>query len=319
MDTFGIRTAAGALETSAAMPQRTTDITGDMLADFLGYCDVSEKSRQTYRKSLRPFFSWIAQNHITRPQYRDILAYKDAMKEGRKPTTVQAYITAVKLYFIWAEIEGLYPDVARHIKGARLDREHKKDALTAPQVKDVMRIAGRDKTLTGLRNRAMLGLMFSCGLRCVEVSRANVDDLAAQGGIPVLYVQGKGHEERAEFVKLPAPVEKAIRDYLAARKAEAGEPLFTSDSNNSKGGRLSTNGISLIIKAAFKAAGLSSSRLTAHSTRHTAVTLAIEAGDTPEEAAQFARHKNVATTYIYIHEHDRLTNPTEGRIGSLIF
>lgn len=59
-------------------------------------------------------------------------------------------------------------------------------------MKDVLRIAGRDKTLTGLRNRAMLGLMFSCGLRCVEVSRANVDDLAAQGGIPVLYVQGKG-------------------------------------------------------------------------------------------------------------------------------
>ncbi len=72
MDTFGIRTAAGALETSAAMPQK--DITGDMLAYFLGYCDVSEKSRQTYRKSLRPFFRWIADNHIPRPQYRDILA-----------------------------------------------------------------------------------------------------------------------------------------------------------------------------------------------------------------------------------------------------
>lgn len=91
----------------AAMPQK--DITGDMLGDFLTYCDVSEKSRQTYRKSLRPFFSWIAQNHITRPQYRDILAYKDAMKEGRKPTTVQAYITAVKLFFSWAEIEGFIP------------------------------------------------------------------------------------------------------------------------------------------------------------------------------------------------------------------
>lgn len=107
METYGIRTAAGALAPLAAMPQK--DITGDMLGDFLTYCDVSEKSRQTYRKSLRPFFSWIAQNHITRPQYRDILAYKDAMKEGRKPTTVQAYITAVKLFFSWAEIEGFIP------------------------------------------------------------------------------------------------------------------------------------------------------------------------------------------------------------------
>lgn len=319
METYGIRTAAGALETSAAMPQRTTDITGDMLADFLGYCDVSEKSRQTYRKSLRPFFRWIADNHITRPQYRDILAYKDAMKDGRKPTTVQAYITAVKLFFSWAEIEGLYPDVARHIKGARLDREHKKDALTAPQVKDVMRIAGRDKTLTGLRNRAMLMLMFACGLRCVEVARANTDDIAAQGGIPVLYVQGKGHEERAEFVKLPAPVEKAVRDYLAARKAEAGEPLFVSDSNNNQGGRLRTNAISLIIKRAFAAAGLVSPRLTAHSTRHTAVTLALLAGDTIQEAAQFARHKNIGTTQIYAHNLSRLANPSENRIAAQIF
>lgn len=310
-------TAAHALAAPGAMPE--TVITGDMLESFLGFCDVAERSRITYRKSLRPFFRWISSHNITRPRYEDILAYKEELKQSKAASTVQAYITAVKLFFQWADIKGLYPDVSRHIKGARLNTAHKKDALTAAQVKDVLRIAGKDKSITGLRNKALLTVMFQGGLRCIEASRADVGDMGTKGGIPVLYIQGKGREEKADYVKLLPQTEAAIRAYLAERGAEAGEPLFTSDSNNSKGGRLSTNGISLIIKAAFKAAGLSSSRLTAHSTRHTAVTLAIEAGDTPEEAAQFARHKNVATTYIYIHEHDRLTNPTEERIGSLIF
>lgn len=313
-------TAAGAKlpAVSAGLPETT--ITGDMLDRFLGFCDVAGKSKQTYKKSLRPFFRWIAARNIARPSRLDVMAYRDDLRATKKPTTTQAYITAVRLFFRWAAGEGLYPDIADHIKGAKLDASHKRDAFTAEQVKSILAAARHDRTITGLRNYALLTLMFSGGLRTIEASRADVSDLRAKGGRPVLFIQGKGHEEKGEFIKLLPPVEMAIREYLGARGAKDGEPLFTSTDNNSAHGRrLSTNSISAIIKRAFIAAGFNSPRLTAHSTRHTAVTLALLGGDTLEEARQFARHKSVQTTLIYAHDLEREANPSEERIAAMIF
>ena len=313
-------TAAGARlpAVSAGLPETT--ITGDMLDRFLGYCDVAAKSAQTYKKSLRPFFRWIAEHNITHPARADVMAYREELRATKKPTTTQAYITAVRLFFKWTERERLYPDIADGLKGARLDASHKRDALTPEQVKSVLEIARRDRSLTGLRNYALIALMFDCGLRTIEASRADVADLGTKGGRPVLYIQGKGHEEKGDFVKILPRVEMAIREYLRARGGKEGEPLFTSTDNNSTHGRrLSTNSISAIIKRAFIAAGFNSSRLTAHSTRHTAVTLALLGGDTLEEARQFARHKSIQTTLIYAHDLQREANQSEERIAAMIF
>ena len=56
------------------------------------------------------------------------------IRDRHKPTTVQGYLAAVKLFFQWTAQEGLYPKVADRVKGAKLDTEHKKDYLTTKQV-----------------------------------------------------------------------------------------------------------------------------------------------------------------------------------------
>jgi integrase/recombinase XerC len=135
-----------------------------------------------------------------------------------------------------------------------------------------------------------------------------------------LYIQGKGHEEKTDYIKLSAPAEKAIRAYLSNRKdADEAEPLFTSTSNNNKGERMTTRSISGIVKAKLVNAGYDSSRLTAHSLRHTAVTLSLLAGKDIAEVQQFARHKNLATTLIYAHNIDRAKNNCEATIAKAIF
>ncbi len=305
-------------------------ITEDLYSRFIAYVDASSKSIDTYTINIRQFFKYLASHGITQPQREDILAYREWLKvtpieEGnhkgrlRTPATVQGYITAVKLFFQWTEQERIYPNVANHIKGAKIDKGHKKDYLTSRQAKKVLATA-KGEELTELRDYAMLALMLTCGLRTIEVSRAKIEDMRARGDSTALYIQGKGHEEKVDFVKLMPEVEDAIRAYLTARGVtDPTEPLFTSTSNNSKGKALSTRTISGIVKGAFKEAGFNSEKLTAHSTRHTAVTLALANGEKLEQVQQFARHKNLETTLIYAHNLDRDKNHCEATIAKALF
>ena len=287
---------------------------------FINYLDASPKTVETYKKALRQFFNYLAINGIRQPHREDVIAFRDDLKaSGLKPTTVQNYITATRIFFKWTEQEGLYPNIAEHVKGAKLDKNHKKDYLTSRQAKEVLASIETD-TEEGLRNYAILSLMVTGGLRTIEVSRANVGDLRTVGENTVLFVQGKGREEKTEYIKISAPVEKAIRTYLKARgNVEEGQPLFTSTSNNSRGKRISTRTVSGIVKTALKNAGYDSARLTAHSLRHTAITLALLAGREITEVQQFARHANLNTTMIYNHALDQAKNGCSDAITNAIF
>lgn len=312
MNTLAIVEGSNALQA----PQ---EITEDLYNRFIAYIDASQKTVETYTRAIRQFAKYMAENGIRRPVREDVIAYREWLKEDHKPTTVQNYITAVRLFFQWTEQEGLYPNIADHVKGAKLDRNHKKDYLTSRQVKKVLETAKED-SIQGLRDYAILAVMFTGGLRTIEVSRANIEDLRTAGDDTALYLQGKGHEERTDYIKLMPEVEDALRAYLTARGAtDPKEPLFTSTSNNSKGKRISTRTVSGIVKEALKSAGYNSEKLTAHSTRHTAVTLALMGGQKLEEVQQFARHKNLATTLIYAHNLDRAKNNCEATIAKAIF
>lgn len=312
METWSANTSVQIVE-----PPRVTD---DLYFQFIAYLDAKPKTVETYTKALKQFFAWLYERGIYQPQYEDVKAYRDEIKATHKPSTVQTYIFTVRRFFEWTESAGLYPNVAGKIKGATLDREPKKDYLTSGQAKEMLCGIERD-SLQGKRNYAMVSLMTACGLRAIEVSRANIEDLRTVGDNTVLYLQGKGREEKAEFVIVPLPVEKAIREYLKERHSkDKTEPLFSSLSNNSKGQRMSTRSISGTAKAAMQAAGYDSERLTAHSLRHTAVTLALLAnGGDIQEAQQFARHKNIATTTIYAHNLEKMNNKCSRLVADSIF
>lgn len=308
-----IRVETGSVKEQAALSE-------ELYLRFVSFIDAKDKTIQTYTRALRQMFRYFAEQEITRPQREDILSYRDGLKaSGHKPTTIQTYITVTRLFFQWTAQEGIYPNIAEHIKGAKLDRDHKKDYLTSRQVKTVLSDVDRS-TPQGLRDYAILALMITGGLRTVEIVRADVADLRTLGDDTVLYIQGKGRDEKTEYIKLSAPVEAAIREYLKTRSdIETSAPLFTSMSNNSKGERMTTRSISRIAKDSMIEAGYNSSRLTAHSLRHTAVTLSLLAGKPLEEVQQFARHANIQTTLIYSHALDKAKNGCSEAIAKAIF
>ena len=297
-----------------------SSLSPDLYINFLSFLDVKEKTVDTYRKALKRLFHYFMENRITRPIRSDLIAFRDELKATCKASTVKTYLTATRLFFRWLEQEGIYKNIADKIKGAKVEHGHKKDALTVDQVKDVIDTFKESDDSTAKRDYAIFVLMVTCGLRTIEVVRADIEDLRTLGNKTVLYVQGKGKDEKSEYVIITREVEKEIRSYLATRKDATNKaPLFSSTSNNSKGKRLSTRTVSGLVKDSLVKTGLNSSRLTAHSLRHTAVTLSLLGGSTLQEARQFARHSNIATTEIYAHNLERIANPCEGIVSSSIF
>ena len=290
-----------------------------LLTRWEAFMDVSPKSKETYRKAVKQFMLYLEENGIAKPDRETIIGWRDSVKADHKPTTAQTYLTAVKLFFRWLEQEGIYKNIADHVKGVRISTGHKKDYLTSNQSRKVLQTIATD-SIKGLRDYAIVGLLLTTGVRTIEVVRADIADLRTLGDDTVLYIQGKGKEEKADYVKIAPQVETAIREYLKARgEVSDADPLFTSTSNNNAGKRMTTRSISAIAKESMIEAGYNSDRLTAHSMRHTAGTLALLNGATPREVQQLLRHSNINTTMIYTHDLERAKNDSEVKVANAIF
>jgi integrase len=158
-------------------------------------------------------------------------------------------------------------------------------------------------------------------LRTVETVRLNIGDLRTDQGTAVIWVQGKGHAEADAEIVLGDTVEHAIRAYLdaAGRTDEpTNAPLFASTSNRNRGGRLTTRSIRNIAAQAFERVGVKSDTVTAHSLRHTTVTLALMGGATVQEVQQLARHASIDTTMIYAHNIERLEGKAEASVDAML-
>ncbi|MCQ2595904.1 MAG: site-specific integrase [Treponemataceae bacterium] len=295
------------------------DITADIYSQFINYLDAKPATVATYTRALRQFAAFMAENEIVRPTRADIIAYRDELIRDKKPATVQTYIIALRLFFGWLEQSGIYPNIAEHIKGCKIDKEHKKDNLTTAQAQALFK--GIDTaTINGKRDYAIIATMITGGLRDIEIARANIEDLRTLGDETVLYIQGKGRDEKTEYIKITAAAYSAIQAYLKERgKTTPSAPLFASLNHATIGERLTTKSISRIVKTHLINAGLNSDRLTAHSLRHTAATLNLLNGGTLEETQQLLRHTNINTTMIYLHHINRANNKSEERISAAIF
>lgn len=303
---------------NSEITQRNNNI-GELLNRFVQYVDVSPATMRSYVSGVRVFLQYLSDNGINTPTRETILLFKKHLTTNKSNSTIATYLSALRRFFSWCASEGLYTNITDGVKSPRVDTGHKKDAFTAGQLKSIISGIERD-TLKGKRDYALFCLVSATGLRTVEVVRANVSDIRNTGGVDCLFVQGKGRTSKTEFVKLSGHVMKAIQAYLTARGTAADdEPLFASISHRNNGGRMTTRSISRICKSAMTSAGYVSKRWTAHSLRHSAITLALIAGISIQEVSQFARHSNISVTMIYAHDVERLKSKCESAISNMIF
>ena len=318
MNTAVIKEQPQAAQILALTPATQQQFSALFLQEFIDYIDRKKTTVKSYISCLRQFALWMNEQGIAQPSREDIKAYKEYLSScGLATGTQQQYLRAVKQFFKWLSAEGKYPNIADNIHGAKVRHDiHKKDAL---QREDVAKIAATiDRTTEqGMRLYAMYVLCVICGLRTVELSRANIEDLKTTGGTTYLYVQGKGHDDKDQPVLLINEVCQAINEYLQHRsmRATAKSPLFASTSNRSKGGRIAPTTISTMLKDMLKNAGYDSDRLTAHSLRHTSGTGAHKAGLDLYSVQHLMRHCDPATSEIYIHDDNHAEAEQKGRQG----
>lgn len=218
-----------------------TDFT-PLVNDFLAERDVSKKTKTVYRGALKVFFDWINQHGIQPITKADILRYKNELRAERKSAyTISLYLSAIRLFYCWLEEHG-NKNVARSIKGEKIKKAFKKEPLTRSQVSDLL------GAVSSPRDKAIISLMIFTGVRTIELVRANIEDIGNRGDKTVLYIQGKGHAEKDDFVILETPVLATVQNYLSDRTIKIGDPLFVSE----QGKRLHGGSISRIVKRALR-------------------------------------------------------------------
>ena len=311
---------------------------------FIDYTDRKDTTIKGYITCIRQFVKWLDENGIQQPARENIKAYRDYLNGSGLATGTQSqYLRAVKHFFKWTASEGLYPNVADNIHGAKVRHDvHKKDALQPDDVTQIEATIDRS-TNEGKRLYAMFMLMTNNGLRVIELSRANIGDIGQTGDDALIFLWGKGHDEADQRQYLLPEVKAAIDDYLATRtdKYTSKSPLFVSTSNKGKpgsfkayekdkdgnfiydadgkpkkiyfDGRIATTTISTMIKEMLVKAGYISDRITPHSLRHTSGTAAHKAGIDLYGVQHLMRHVDPATSEIYIHDDDNLEAEKHGR------
>lgn len=296
----------------------------NIIESFIEYIDRKDSTVKGYFTCLRQYAKWLNDNGIRLDETtrEDVKAYRDYLaSSGLAVGTQQQYLRAVKQLYKWAASEGRYPNIADNVHGAKVRHDsHKKDALGREDVAKIADTIDRSDE-QGKRLYAIYLLCITCGLRTIEINRANVEDIKTVGGKTYLYIQGKGHDDKDAPVLIIPEVKEAINDYFQSRseKVTPKSPLFTSTSNRSKGGRIATTTISTMLKTLLVNAGYDSDRLTAHSLRHTSGTGAYMATGNIYLAQKHQRHADPATTEIYIHAEERDTRTTEQQVYNYYF
>ena len=284
---------------------------------FVAECDIRENSRNVYRRGLQYFFKWVENTGriISELTRADIITFKDSLLSTHSNLSVASYLVALRRFYEWAEGNKLYPNIAKGIKSPKRKNAYLKEHLRENQIADLLAHFERNK-----RDYAIVNLLLRTGLRCIEVVRANVEDITFKGGQRILKIWGKGRDEKDAFVVLTDKAYAPIKAYLDTRGSTTlKEPLFISTSNRNLKGRLTTRSISKICKEGFRAIGIDGKEYTAHSLRHTTAVLLLKNGSL-SDVQSVLRHSSPATSQIYtrsIEEELRLANPSEMKLDGI--
>lgn len=200
-------------------------------------------------------------------------------------------------YMMKREVTSLPPD---RIELAKI-KERSLDLISTDELTRLMEAPDKT-TIKGLRDKAILELFFSTGLRLSELCSLDRDlDLSKDE----FSIRGKGEKVRVVFLSDSA--KDAIRDYLKNRK-DLEEPLFIqyshNGSKNNKSNRLTPRSIERIVKHYAIKAGISK-KVTPHVIRHSFATDLLSNGADIRSVQMMLGHANIATTQIYTHITDK--------------
>jgi integrase/recombinase XerD len=271
---------------------------------FLNFCRIekglSDNSIHAYQTDLARFFAFLAHSGGMREAPADpelLRAYLDALAaEGLAARSVARHLTTLRNFYRYLVTEGVVTaDPTEHLRSPRQWQTIPK-FLNLGDIEKIGLAIDTSKPL-GLRDRAMLELLFACGLRVSELCGALIGDLDAKLGL--IRVTGKGNKQR--IVPVGRAALEALENYLhsgraALLKGRASRFLFVT----ARGGAMTRQGFWKLLAAHGKKAGIFHG-LTPHVLRHSFATHLLEGGADLRSVQVMLGHADISTTEIYTH------------------
>lgn len=294
-------TGTNACPTQQVMSERSPE--RDLVREFLGYIQVekglSPNTLASYRRDLARLESWAQQRNrrlpeLTRKDLREWIARLS--RDGLAPSSISRAVSAARGFFRFLMLDG-------HIK------KHPAEDLDTPQrfaylprflseqEMELLLAAPDVTTDTGVRDRAILELMYATGLRVSELCLLKLTDVEMHTGLIVC--QGKGSKQRR--VPLGKSAIHWLQRYAAVRARYGNEhkPQFFLN----RGRALTRQVAWKIIKTHAARAGLQ--EVSPHTLRHSFATHLLQRGADSRSVQALLGHSDISTTQIYTHITDR--------------
>lgn len=274
-----------------------------VLTDWLN-TKRSNHTRRVYQKDIENFLADIGTElgqFLTLDRHKAfelVSRYKgELIQKGLKSATINRRLAAIKSLVAFSYNCGHCEFMLEAVKGEKLCAYRDTTGIDPEAFKTVL--GGIDRTsLKGIRDYALMMLLWSNALRRSEVSKASIADFDPV--TKTLRIFGKGRGNNAETVSLGSGTVTAIESWLEARgETNPDKALFVSVNPGYKDGRLSTQAIYNIVSDRCKAAGITKV-MSPHRIRHSSITAALEAtGGDVRRVQKLSRHSSLNTLLIY--------------------
>ena len=278
------------LEIERGRSVKTIDNYDRYLTKFFAYAKTDDPKKLS-EETVREFRLWLNRQPGTKVGGR---------VEPMKRRTQNYYLIALRAFLKYLRKRGIESLSPERIELAKVP-ERSLDLIT-PQELDRLMKAPNTKELVGLRDRAILALLFSTGLRISELTALSIDDVDLSR--EEFSVRGKGDKIRVVFLSDQA--KQAIRDYLKARK-DMHDALFVQYGKNAKNAndlRLSPRAVQRMLKHYAAKAGITR-KVTPHVIRHSFATDLLSNGADLRSVQALLGHAHIGTTQVYTHVTDK--------------
>ena len=272
--------------------------------DYLHYLKVerglSENTIASYGIDLKLFLEYLRKNDI--PSFKQvnkevIVNYMQAEKNNNKAnSSILRSVSSLRKFFQYLAQEKIIEKDPMLLIDTPKKKQHLPQVLTKEEVEKLLHSPNTGQVL-GLRDRAMLELMYATGLRISEIINLKLEDLHLTMG--TLQTLGKGHKER--IVPVGDEAIKWINRYLEEARPKL---LKQKRSNylflNFHGNNLTRQGVWKNLKAEVRKAGIQKN-ITPHTLRHSFATHILENGADLRIVQELLGHADISTTQIYTH------------------
>ena len=276
----------------------------NILMDYLHYLKVerglSENTINSYGIDLKLFLEYLRENEI--PSFKQvnkevIVNYMQSEKNNNKAnSSILRSVSSLRKFFQYLAQEKIIEKDPMLLIDTPKKKQHLPQVLTKEEVEKLLRSPNTGQVL-GLRDRAMLELMYATGLRISEIINLKLADLHLTMG--TLQTLGKGHKER--IVPVGDEAIKWVNRYLEEARPKL---LKQKRSNylflNFHGNNLTRQGVWKNLKAEVRKAGIQKN-ITPHTLRHSFATHILENGADLRIVQELLGHADISTTQIYTH------------------